>query len=563
MTRAPGSGLDQDLVAAALPRYEIRREIGRGGWGVVYHAHHPTLQRSAAVKVLPRAFAADPVTRDRFVAEAQTVANLDHPHVVSVFDFLEHDGVFLIVMEYMPGGTLWKQHTERGVGSDEACAITVAIASALHAAHRRQIVHRDIKPDNVLFTDGGVPKLGDFGIAKGLRAAPRLTEVGQALGTPAYMSPEQATGAPVSERSDLYSLGVVLYELLAGRLPFPIVADPAAQLYQHVHVVPDPLPPEVPAGIGRVVMSALAKDPSDRPSSAERLGLALAEAAEHAYGSDWVSSSGIELLGADAPVQAATTSTARRPATALPSYTDAVQVLGHERVGTMVDPPPSVAVYALADVEDDSGAASPGPTDNSASASAEPASPGAVAPAPPTSSARETIAPVGPTPKPPPAAVDPPPQPELTVTEPVDGVAARTGGRSWWRYGAVLIVLVVAAAVLIGVLRDGDPDVGAYCEPASDFVTADPFTTLPDDLDPVVASGTDAAREAPDDIVEAWLTSVGALQDVRAARAGALADDDTDPTAIAEVIAATARLDQPEVRSAAAAVASHVESTCR
>ncbi|MEM9035367.1 MAG: protein kinase [Actinomycetota bacterium] len=669
MTVSSPDGFDPELIAAALPRYQLRREIGRGGWGVVFHAHHPTLGRSAAVKVLPPAFAADPATRDRFVAEAQTVANLDHPHVVGVFDFLEHDGIWLIVMEYMPGGTLWTRHTQSGVGSDEACAITVAIASALHAAHRREIVHRDIKPDNVLFTDGGVPKLGDFGIAKGIRAAPQPNEVGKAVGTPAYMSPEQATGDAVSERSDLYSLGVVLYELLTGRLPYPLVDDPSEQLQQHVHADPDPMPSRLPRGIVNVVMSALEKDPMHRPASAERFGLALAEAAENAYGSEWVATSGIQLLGSDAAVQAATATSARRPATSLPTYTDGVQTEGHERIGTMLEPDstsssthaPSAAPTGEVDAVLDEATRSrgldtvvptsePDPPDSTHVPSAAPTGEVDAVPddvvrsrgldtvvpdddgPPPLASPPGGSPPTVPTPEPdlPPSLADLPspssepapsasdespslsdsalpesdlptladsalPEPDLpspsspvptpppglpspavppadlpgpsTSTDAGDVAAAsadpagstRSSGPPKWVLAVAAVVVAVGAVVAIRAFTSSsDPDTSAYCEPASAFVDSDPLTAAPDEMGLLVTLGTGAAAEAPDDVVDAWIAYVGALDDVDDAAIAAAADSGL----AADLVAAVARLEGADVQDAADQVTAHVAANC-
>ncbi|MEM9467597.1 MAG: protein kinase [Actinomycetota bacterium] len=669
MTGSSPDGFDPELIAAALPRYELRREIGRGGWGVVFHAHHPTLGRSAAVKVLPPAFAADPATRDRFVAEAQTVANLDHPHVVGVFDFLEHDGIWLIVMEYMPGGTLWTRHTQNGVGSDEACAITVAIASALHAAHRREIVHRDIKPDNVLFTDGGVPKLGDFGIAKGIRTAPQPNEVGKAVGTPAYMSPEQATGDAVSERSDLYSLGVVLYELLTGRLPYPLVDDPSEQLQQHVHADPDPMPSRLPRGIVNVVMSALEKDPMNRPASAERFGLALAEAAENAYGSEWVATSGIQLLGSDAAVQAATATSARRPATSLPTYTDGVQTEGHERIGTMLesdssssthvpsaaptgeadavldeatrsrgldtvvptgepDPPDSTHVPSAAPtgevdavpddvvrsrgldtvVPDDDGppplasppggspptvpapepdlppslpdlplrSSDPAPSASDESPSLSESAPAASDDSPSLSDSAlpepDLPSPSSPVPTPPPGLPSPAVPPAdlpgpSTSTDggsaaavPADpGGSTRSSGPPKWVFAVAAVVVAVGAVVAIRAFTSSsDPDTSAYCEPASAFVDSEPLAAAPDEMGLLVTLGTGAAAEAPDDVVDAWIAYVGALDDVDDA-AIAAADDSG---LAADLVAAVARLEGADVQVAADQVTAHVAATC-
>ncbi|MDY7103638.1 MAG: serine/threonine-protein kinase, partial [Actinomycetota bacterium] len=184
---------DLELLGEALPGYEIGGEIGRGGWGIVYDATHRRLGRRVAVKVLARHAGEDPTLREQFIEEARFVASLDHPHVVPVYDFVEHRGAFLIVMELLAGGTLWGRFHAQGIMSDEACAVTLAVCTALQMAHAQRRLHRDVKPENVLYGRAGVVKLSDFGVAKVLGlGSGRHTEV---VGTPVYMAPEHATGA--------------------------------------------------------------------------------------------------------------------------------------------------------------------------------------------------------------------------------------------------------------------------------------------------------------------------------------------------------------------------------
>ena len=147
--------LDRKLVEEALPSYEIGGELGRGGWGVVLSGRHRDLGRDVAIKQLPRAFAADANVRARFLAEARVLAALDHPHIVPVYDFVERDGLCLLVMERLSGGTVWSRFTEQGVSMDDACAIVLATCAALDAAHAHGVLHRDIKPENLMFTGSG------------------------------------------------------------------------------------------------------------------------------------------------------------------------------------------------------------------------------------------------------------------------------------------------------------------------------------------------------------------------------------------------------------------------
>jgi len=294
--------LDRRRVVDALPNYEVGDEIGRGGWAVVLHARHRILDREVAVKHLPVAFGADPVVRARFVAEARLVARLDHPHIVPVYDFVESNGTYLIVMEYLPGGSLWERFQDEGVRPDEACAYVLVACSALEHAHGHGNIHRDIKPENLLIDDRpGVVKLGDFGVAKALgAAAERFTSAGQVVGTPAYLAPEQVLGHPATPVTDVYACATMLYELLTGVLPYPGDGPVSEQLRAKVS---DPARPirsvagTVPGPIAEVVMRALATDPTERHPSIHDLGEALATAATRSYGAGWLRTSGVRLDG--------------------------------------------------------------------------------------------------------------------------------------------------------------------------------------------------------------------------------------------------------------------------
>ena len=298
--------LDRRAMEKALPGYEIGDERGRGAFGIVFAGRHRTLGRLVAIKQLPRAFGADPAMRDRFTSEARVVASLDHPHIVPVYDYVEHEGLRLIVMEYLSDGTL-AEKSARPIGSpgaltvQSACAVTIAVALGLNHAHSHGVLHRDVKPDNVLFS-GETPKLADFGIAKSIEVARGLTVTGTVIGTVAYMSPEQASGETIGPTSDVYSCGVMLYELVAGRLPFPAVESLTGQLLQHLTATPEPLAaiaPLVPEAISDVIMATLAKSPKDRPNGAGELAVQLDAACRASFGGRWLSRSGVRVVGLD------------------------------------------------------------------------------------------------------------------------------------------------------------------------------------------------------------------------------------------------------------------------
>jgi len=241
----------------------------------VYLARDQMLDRPVAIKVLYPEFAADPAFVERFRREAQAAANLNHPCIVGVYDGGTYGGTNFIVLEYVRGRTLADELAEVGrMASDRVAEVGAAIASALSFAHRSGVVHRDVKPGNVLISTQGEVKVTDFGIARAAaNAEDNLTQVGSVMGTATYFSPEQAQGRPVDPRSDLYSLGVVLYELLVGRPPF-VAETPLAVAYQHVQEpVPSPRAanPSVPAGLDAIVVRLLQKDPAGRYGSADAL----------------------------------------------------------------------------------------------------------------------------------------------------------------------------------------------------------------------------------------------------------------------------------------------------
>ncbi|HZR12248.1 MAG TPA: kelch repeat-containing protein [Acidimicrobiia bacterium] len=297
-----------ERVLAALPAYEITSELGRGAYGVVLAGRHRQLGRLVAIKQLPRAFGADPAVRARFIAEARVLATLDHPHIVAIYDFVDYDGLCLLVMERLTGGTVWSRFHAGGFTPDVSCAILLAVCAGLHHAHQHGVLHRDIKPENLMFSGEGTLKVTDLGIAKVVGGSSTLaTRAGEVLGTPAYIAPEQARGADLTPATDVYQAGTLLYELLAGRLPFPADSDPATILYRHVHEVPPPLleaAHHVPAELAAVTDRAISTLPADRYQSAEELGVAIASCAARTWGRGWLARTNVPV-SASGPVLAA------------------------------------------------------------------------------------------------------------------------------------------------------------------------------------------------------------------------------------------------------------------
>jgi len=266
---------------ALAPDFELQREIGRGGMGVVYLAMDVKLDRPVAIKVLPTALAQSADVRERFLREARTAAKLSHPNIVPIYRADEMAGVVFFVMGYVDGPSLAERLAVTGaLPAGETARVLRDVALALDYAHARGVIHRDIKPENILVERGtGRPLVTDFGIARLAEAAP-LTQTGQVLGTVHYMSPEQVSGEPIDGRSDLYSLGVVGFRCLTGRLPFDN-AMASAVLVSHV-TKPAPtirsLAPDVPPAIAAVFDRCLEKDPARRYASGAALGAALDEA---------------------------------------------------------------------------------------------------------------------------------------------------------------------------------------------------------------------------------------------------------------------------------------------
>ncbi|MFX0578278.1 serine/threonine-protein kinase [Nocardia nepalensis] len=300
---------ENELVSAALPGYDVGEPLGRGGCGLVFSGHHRQLGRPVAIKEIPSQFSADPVVKRRFLAEARLLASIDHPHVVPVYDFVEHADLCLLVMELLPGGTVWTRFTSEGFDAPSAAAVALACAAGLQAAHDRGILHRDIKPANLMFAATGSLKVTDFGIAKVIGGNETLaTRTSVVIGTPSYIAPEQARGEPLTPATDVYATATMLYELLAGELPFPRGTDSMATLFKHAYEAPTPLSeraPTVPEPIAEVVMRGLATNPAMRYATAEDFGVALAQACTESWGPGWLSGPGISVIGADTIASAA------------------------------------------------------------------------------------------------------------------------------------------------------------------------------------------------------------------------------------------------------------------
>jgi serine/threonine protein kinase len=295
-------------------RYEVGRLLGAGGMAEVYEGHDRLLARRVAIKVLLAQYAHDPAFLTRFRREAQAAASLSHPNIVAVFDTGAEDDIWFIVMEYVAGRTLKDViRTEGALYWARAAEIAADVAGALTAAHARGVVHRDVKPGNVMLTTDGKVKVMDFGIARA-SAVPSITQTAAVLGTAQYIAPEQAQGLEVDARSDVYALGCCLYEMLTGQVPFT-GPTPVAIAYRHVREDPTPprmLNPDVPVSLELVCLKAMAKRPDDRYQTAmemrqdlERVragqpvsvGVPLSSQATQAVGAGGVAESPTTVLG--------------------------------------------------------------------------------------------------------------------------------------------------------------------------------------------------------------------------------------------------------------------------
>jgi serine/threonine protein kinase len=285
-THSPTQAHLSDLTGATLGKYRLVEKLGQGGMAQVYKAYQPDLERYVAIKILHPHLTGDAEFIARFQREARAIAALEHPHIVRIYDFDTDGDLAFIVMEYLSGSSLKARLREASCRNeylplDQVQQIISALADALDYAHRHGVIHRDIKPSNVLLTNDGRPVLTDFGIARMIDVT-AITGSDGTLGTPAYMSPEQARGEPGNARSDIYALGVMLYQLCTNHLPFD--ADtPYAIILKHLTApLPPPrsLRPDLPDALERIIFKALAKDPDERYPTAGEMARALRAAGE-------------------------------------------------------------------------------------------------------------------------------------------------------------------------------------------------------------------------------------------------------------------------------------------
>ncbi|MBA3469017.1 MAG: protein kinase [Herpetosiphonaceae bacterium] len=268
-----------DLVGRTLGAYRIISQVGLGGMATVFKAFHPAMNRYVAIKVLPVHLARDASFRARFQRETHTIAGLEHRYILPVYDVGEDDGIPYLVMRYTEGGTMSDLLAAHNLGLDQAVRLVGQVAEALGYAHQRGIIHRDIKPANILIGPDGAALLSDFGIAKILEGTLNLTGEGMMIGTPFYMAPEQVRGQPADARSDIYALGVVLFESTTGQRPF-MAETPLAVALMHIHdplQLPRQINPLLPESLERVILHAMAKDPADRFQTAAEFAQALQE----------------------------------------------------------------------------------------------------------------------------------------------------------------------------------------------------------------------------------------------------------------------------------------------
>lgn len=280
--KALGSNLRMALnPGQTVGPYQVIGQLGHGGMATVYKAYHPRLDRNVAIKVMHKAFMEDAGFITRFEREAQIVAKLEHPHIVPVYDFSELDGQPYLVMKFIEGQTLKRVLSDGPMALPEIIRVMDDMAGALTYAHQHGVLHRDIKPSNIVIDSKGVPYLTDFGLARVTKAGASTLSADMILGTPQYISPEQASGqGDLDPRTDIYSLGVILYEMVVGRVPFN--ADtPYAVVHDHIYTdlpLPSAINPVVPPQVEAVLLKALAKKPADRYNTAIEMMSAFKQA---------------------------------------------------------------------------------------------------------------------------------------------------------------------------------------------------------------------------------------------------------------------------------------------
>src|SRR5512140_1810776 len=268
------------MTPTKIGRYEVRGELGRGGMATVYRAYDPSFEREVAIKMLPRELLHDPQFKERFKREIKTIAALEHPAIVPVYDVGEEDGVPYFVMRYMSGGSLTQLINRGKFSLEDAARIVERVSSALAYAHKNGLVHRDLKPDNILFDNNGDPFISDFGVAKLTDSSTNMTGSG-IIGTPAYMSPEQAQGEKVDNRSDIYGLGGIIFQMLSGEQPYNATTPMGIAVKHITEPVPEILKvdPSLPVSTDKIIKTAMAKNRDERYATATDLSRALNEAA--------------------------------------------------------------------------------------------------------------------------------------------------------------------------------------------------------------------------------------------------------------------------------------------
>src|SRR5512136_2309907 len=294
-----------DLTGQRLGQYQILARISKGPVSTIYKAYQPKLDRFVAIKVLSPHVVDEEGFLERFSQEARAVAQLDHPNIVPVYDFDQVGDIAYIVLKYVESGTLRSMMTGQPMDLGLTVDLITQVGLALGYAHRRGVIHRDVKPSNILIGEGRWAMLTDFGLAKILSGGKQLTKSGIGMGTPDYMSPEQAQGLPSDGRSDLYSLGATLYEMNTGHVPFEADSTMGV-VVKHINeqpIAPRQFNPHLPAAVEKVILTAMAKDPLQRYQTAEAMVAALVRAASPAIEHYAAARAGLVAVSLNRPIQ--------------------------------------------------------------------------------------------------------------------------------------------------------------------------------------------------------------------------------------------------------------------